>query len=772
MDNTAVIESITCPITGDIMKDPVQGNDGHTYERTAIMKWLSQNPISPQTRDPMSISDLKVNASIRFLCDKYHAGELGTDTRAKTPPKISTNDIKVNHSMARDTENQTMLTFEIDKNSMPELCIGHLSQDVVLVIDHSGSTGLAVEAKDDDGNSLENGMSILDIVNHAAGTVTKSLDKNSRLAIIIFDDQIEILLELTLMTEMNCSRALAEITNIKARGRTAIWSAIEKAITILHHREDKSRNGAIIMLTDGVPNIKPARGEVETLKRLRKSLNFTSPLYTFGFGYSLECGLLYDLAKHGNGGNGHIPDGGMIATVFCHAIATILSTVVVNLQLHISYTEDINYISHPPVLGDFVYNVDEENSRNVIVDLGCVQLDQIRHIILNTFDLNSSFKYYYTYKIGGQSFTSDVIEISSVADIVIDEDKVSSNVGRFMVVETLRKIINLKNVNEHENATDLFDVLVEHYGSLHDKLSVGILKNLNGNGKGEGQVKLAVTNNVYFKKWGEFYLDQLTRSLNQETKPNFRDTACPFGGDLGEKLVDAASDIFDTLPPPKPSRLNNTEQYRGLGMGQRVVVPVAPVRIAQYNSQDTGNPCFVGSCLIHLADGTRKPVKDLCKGDKVFTLSDVYDRQSEYSIANVVCVLKTITSGFASLVTFDDGLKITPWHPIAFPRGNDWEFPANIKVPVMESCSAVYSILLDRGHSCLINNVWCIGLGHSYDYGVLKHEYFGSSAIVDDMKKHYGWDHGRVVIMGHNIIRDPLTTKIISILGKGKAPMT
>ena len=49
---------------------------------------------------------------------------------------------------------------------------------------------------------------------------------------------------------------------------------------------------------------------------------------------------------------------------------------------------------------------------------------------------------------------------------------------------------------------------------------------------------------------------------------------------------------------------------------------------------------------------------------------------------------------------------------------------------------------------------------------------FGSSAIVDDMKKHSGWDHGRVVIMGHNIIRDPLTTKIISILGKGKAPIT
>ena len=53
-------------------------------------------------------------------------------------------------------------------------------------------------------------------------------------------------------------------------------------------------------------------------------------------------------------------------------------------------------------------------------------------------------------------------------------------------------------------------------------------------------------------KWGEFYLDQLSRSLNQEIKPNFKDEACVFGGDIFTKIVDTASDIFDTLPPPIP----------------------------------------------------------------------------------------------------------------------------------------------------------------------------------------------------------------------------
>lgn len=42
-----------CPITSQIMRDPVIGSDGHTYEETAIRQWIATNPISPVTREPM-----------------------------------------------------------------------------------------------------------------------------------------------------------------------------------------------------------------------------------------------------------------------------------------------------------------------------------------------------------------------------------------------------------------------------------------------------------------------------------------------------------------------------------------------------------------------------------------------------------------------------------------------------------------------------------------------------------------------------------------------
>merc|ERR1711964_236700 len=42
-----------CPISMCIMDDPVVSEDGHTYERASIMKWLETHSKSPKTNMPM-----------------------------------------------------------------------------------------------------------------------------------------------------------------------------------------------------------------------------------------------------------------------------------------------------------------------------------------------------------------------------------------------------------------------------------------------------------------------------------------------------------------------------------------------------------------------------------------------------------------------------------------------------------------------------------------------------------------------------------------------
>jgi ankyrin repeat protein len=48
------VENFVCPLSNEIFLDPVMADDGHLYERQMISTWLSNNNISPITRNEMS----------------------------------------------------------------------------------------------------------------------------------------------------------------------------------------------------------------------------------------------------------------------------------------------------------------------------------------------------------------------------------------------------------------------------------------------------------------------------------------------------------------------------------------------------------------------------------------------------------------------------------------------------------------------------------------------------------------------------------------------
>jgi hypothetical protein len=63
-----------CPITGVVMKDPVLMKDGHTYERGAIATHLERNPMSPMTREPLSMADAVPNRALKALIETATSG--------------------------------------------------------------------------------------------------------------------------------------------------------------------------------------------------------------------------------------------------------------------------------------------------------------------------------------------------------------------------------------------------------------------------------------------------------------------------------------------------------------------------------------------------------------------------------------------------------------------------------------------------------------------------------------------------------------------------
>ncbi|CAF1302099.1 unnamed protein product [Rotaria sordida] len=61
------IDDLTCPITLQIFRDPVIAADGRTYERAAIVQWITEHGTSPVTREPLDIKELQADDYLRNL---------------------------------------------------------------------------------------------------------------------------------------------------------------------------------------------------------------------------------------------------------------------------------------------------------------------------------------------------------------------------------------------------------------------------------------------------------------------------------------------------------------------------------------------------------------------------------------------------------------------------------------------------------------------------------------------------------------------------------
>ena len=64
-------EAYLCPITGEIMREPVMDRDGHTFERVAIERWVRDHHNCPNSRVPLELTDLAPNRALRDLIEEF-----------------------------------------------------------------------------------------------------------------------------------------------------------------------------------------------------------------------------------------------------------------------------------------------------------------------------------------------------------------------------------------------------------------------------------------------------------------------------------------------------------------------------------------------------------------------------------------------------------------------------------------------------------------------------------------------------------------------------
>ncbi len=168
------------------------------------------------------------------------------------------------------------------------------------------------------------------------------------------------------------------------------------------------------------------------------------------------------------------------------------------------------------------------------------------------------------------------------------------------------------------------------------------------------------------------------------------------------------------------------------------------------NIMDADAGCVLGTCRIKLANNRHKQLIDVRKGD---ILEDG---------SQVICNLKTRFRGEMAKI---DNLVITPYHPILF---NDrWQLPVDVliensaaagpdrmKMIKGDEACWVCTLVLDRNHVMNVEGVKCITLGHGFSDAVLRHEYYGTARVVENLKEMVGWEKGEIVLGSYRLKRD------------------
>jgi Mg-chelatase subunit ChlD len=621
--------------------------------------------------------------------------------------------------------------------------------DVCCVIDVSGSMNDEATLKGTGGDVESYGFSILDIVKHAVRTIIEVLGPDDRLALVTFSDTSSVHLQLTEMNDSGKKKANATLDTFKPAGSTNLWAGVNSGLETL--KGSNRQNTAVFLLTDGEPNIHPPRGEVETLKYHKSKYGLTTSIHTFGFGYKLNSTMLDQLAVEGNGSYAFIPDSSFTGTIFVHALSNTLTTLATNVTVSIQ--------TDKPNVGKFLGTYPQEQNENLI-HMGSLKYGQRKDAVFRlTTPLpeNSTITLNYKSTITGKD---ESVKITSTTPTGHPEALVQS--FRLRLTEILK---NLKDKNIQEYLNQLTKEILS--SEVSDSIYIqDLVKDITG------QITEALSSDANFNRWGRHFLPSLSRAHLIQQCNNFKDPGVQhYGGELFTSIRDTADEIFCKLPPPTPSRgkttyvaatpnvtSTSTSSYSYAATPTTTSSYNAPAKKSAKKKTKTHNfnmatyhnaygGCILSDCNVLMADNSLKKVKDISKNDQVKTTNG--------ESAQVLCITKTTLNPTKTpLVKLNTGLILTPWHPVYISK--TWQFPSNIG-ETWETTSTsedVFNFVLDKGHVMIINDMACVTLGHGFTEDVVKHKYFGTQEVINDLKNMHGWQEGKINLNSVTVKRD------------------
>jgi len=725
MTTIFVPDDFYCPITGNLMSDPVSEPDGHTYERYAIIKWLSKNNTSPMTRGGLCVRSLKENIALKKSIDSIR--EKLSEEQLKKKSKLLEEDLKVFNQSLEGVEVKTSIkdnhlivsTYVPNVETRPPV-------DMVLCLDISGSMGSDAPVKGGDGSSTSYGITLLSLTISAAKTILKTLNEKDNITIVTYSTEANILFTDCECIDINKETIETDLDNLKPTGTTNMWAGIKKSLDVLKFNSPKDKLKVIKLFTDGLPSTEPNRGYGPEIQKYFDDNDFKCMINCYGFGYSLKSEILSDISNvSGGDGFSYVPDSSLLGNIFIHGVSNFFTTAATFVKAKIVFT-DGSWI--PFEINSLKYG----QTKNVVIEIG----KEVSHVEMN---------------IIGNIIKSEITDIT--------DDKYYEQLYRYKTYNMMDGCITMKKFNDPGFKTTLDNLILEitfNKDMKDNKYIQNILYDL------EGQVKEALNmtsqgeREDWFSKWGIHYLRSLKTAYKNEVCNNFKDKGVSnFSGELFEKLRDEVSDIFDSMPPPKREErtVYGSSGMRGGGYQFGSAAPLQPLAtMASYNVASGG--CCARGCRIRMEDNSFKKVEDLNIGDEVITV-DIKDGKQIYQTGKIDSVIVTSCNGGRANMVSLRNLKITPYHPIiSFNNTDEWVYPKDLGLIKTIKCSEMYTFVINNRQSVLIEDFIFSTFGHGLDSNeVIQHNYFGSESVIEDLSKIITDPYGKIRLIPEMFVR-------------------
>ena len=671
-----------CPITLAIMNDPVIGDDGQTYERSAIEHWLSDprnNGRSPITRSPMHLDSLRTNFALKSQIERFLSqATVLPVTQTVTPDPFIDTTLTLEAFATRDYLN-VKVSPPAEGERQPAL--------VFVLLDISGSTG------ENSGADLEAGAAdytILDLCKHTVRTLGGILGPKDMLCLITYSSTAKVVLKPTAMNKDGQKKLDTILKPIKPEGNTNIWAALELMDRIASAPEYSKSNIAAALLTDGVSNMNPGRGVLEMFRLYGKPSLYN--LSTFGFGYNIDSTLLIGLANASGGAFAFCPDFSMVATVFINWAATTLASAAKPKTIKVAFAD----------------------GSVASINTGTIQFGQPRSFTL--------------------ALRSDVVSVTmngqSVVPMTVEAIDLNE-MARFDLITSLKQLME-----GNGSLTPISGLYDKYKGTPAEPLMTEI--------KADGQVVIGTQSTMahgqsYWTRWGRHYIPAYLRAHELQQRMNFKDAGLQKYGSKNFETIQTIGDhVFGTVDPFEPSGTKKEKYYTPASYTRSASPPRAVMRSVGSPMMSLTQPlggCWAPGSLIKMADGSKKPIENVRKGEQVWTIAG--PSMVEYA-------LEIGTKQPKQPMVLLGELLITPWHPVLDKM--IWVHPADL-APVRDyDVPKVYNLVLNHGHIVDVSGVLTVSLGHGFKGSVIEHSYFGNKdLIIYDLASQPGFAEGRPV---------------------------